>query len=113
MAKRRPPRRGELNEWTKRELEQVRAFIDDELHERESQEREKAWAMHARTVTHTRFALEKVRCGKPGCHCAAGGELHGPYWYKIETLGSGKTRKKYVGKKRPAGAREPLRQPFV
>ena len=28
------------------------------------------------------YVLQKVKCGKPSCHCAKpGGELHGPYWY--------------------------------
>lgn len=35
-----------------------------------------------------------VRCGKPNCRCA-GGELHGPYWYRFERQG-GRLRKRYV-----------------
>lgn len=35
-----------------------------------------------------------VTCGKPCCKCA-GGELHGPYWYRFAREG-GRLRKYYV-----------------
>ncbi len=47
------------------------------------------------------YVLQKVKCGKPSCHCAKpGGELHGPYWYLYSKKG-GKSRSKYVGKNKP------------
>jgi hypothetical protein len=48
------------------------------------------------------YVLQTVRCGKNTCHCAKpGGELHGPYWYYY-CKKNGKTKSKYIGKKRPA-----------
>ena len=50
------------------------------------------------------YALQKVNCGKPTCHCTKpDGELHGPYWYYY-CKDSGKTKSKYVSKNRAAGA---------
>lgn len=43
---------------------------------------------------------ELVRCGKHGCKCAEGEELHGAYWYGYRSV-CGKTRKHYFGKKKP------------
>jgi hypothetical protein len=45
------------------------------------------------------YRLEKVRCGKSNCRCAAG-RLHGPYWYLYQRRG-GKLTSKYVGKRLP------------
>ena len=36
-----------------------------------------------------------VRCGNPNCKCA-GGELHGPYWYRIWRDEGGTQHKEYV-----------------
>ena len=48
------------------------------------------------------YVLQRVKCGKPSCHCAKpGGELHGPYWYLYWKM-DGKTKSKYVEKNRPA-----------
>lgn len=47
------------------------------------------------------YRLEKVRCGKLNCRCAAG-KLHGPYWYLYQRRG-GKLTSKYVGKRLPGG----------
>lgn len=46
-------------------------------------------------VTYT-FRQERVRCGKEGCWCAAGGG-HGPYTYKYWKE-EGRLRKAYVGR---------------
>jgi len=44
--------------------------------------------------------LQKVKCGNPSCRCARpGGELHGPYWYYYWKK-DGKTKSKYVGKRK-------------
>ena len=43
---------------------------------------------------------ELVRCGKPTCRCADGGERHGPYLYRRWREG-GRQRRRYV---RPADA---------
>ena len=41
------------------------------------------------------LSLSHLRCGKPTCHCATGGEKHGPVFYL--TLGEhGHTRNIYV-----------------
>jgi hypothetical protein len=45
------------------------------------------------------YRLVSIRCGKENCKCASG-KGHGPYWYAFWSEG-GKTRSKYVGKKRP------------
>jgi len=50
------------------------------------------------------YVLQKVKCGKEHCRCAKpGGDLHGPYWY-LFTKSGGKTKSKYIGKEKPAGA---------
>lgn len=49
------------------------------------------------------FREERVKCGDKSCHCAKGGALHGPYWYRYERK-DGKLCKRYVGKKRPTEA---------
>ena len=45
------------------------------------------------------YRQEWVRCGKEQCRCA-GGELHGPYWYRYWREG-GRYRSSYVGQRRP------------
>lgn len=37
-------------------------------------------------------------CGKSGCKCKQGGELHGPAYYVSVTYPKGKTRQVYVSK---------------
>jgi hypothetical protein len=50
------------------------------------------------------YVLQKVKCGKDHCRCSKpGGDLHGPYWY-LFTKSGGKTKSKYIGKDKPAGA---------
>ena len=50
------------------------------------------------------YVQQRVKCGKPSCHCAKpGGELHGPYWYLYSKKG-GKSTSKYVGKNKPVSA---------
>lgn len=44
-----------------------------------------------------------LRCGRPGCRCAAG-RLHGPYFYRFWRE-SGRLRKQYVPKDRVAEVR--------
>ena len=34
------------------------------------------------------------KCGKRSCTCGAGGELHGPYWYRRQKAGT----REYVGR---------------
>jgi hypothetical protein len=44
------------------------------------------------------YQLERIRCGKLGCKCAAEpAELHGPYWYAY-WRDDGKLKSCYVGK---------------
>ena len=50
-----------------------------------------------RTFRGVTVQLERVRCGKDNCRCAAGGRLHGPYWYAYRWW-RGKVRSRYVGK---------------
>ncbi len=48
------------------------------------------------------YVLQKVKCGKPSCHCAKpGGELHGPYWY-LYSKKNGNSRSKYIGRQKPS-----------
>jgi hypothetical protein len=50
------------------------------------------------------YVLQKVKCGKAQCRCAKpGGDMHGPYWYLFTKSGR-KTKSKYIGKDKPAGA---------
>jgi len=42
------------------------------------------------------YRLQRVKCGKPSCKCAAG-LGHGPYWYGYWREG-GRLRSKYIGK---------------
>ncbi|TFH54295.1 MAG: hypothetical protein E4G89_00290 [Methanothrix sp.] len=82
-----------------RAIEQLEAQI-------EAQERAEKRGAEVLEVEPARgsYVLQRVKCGKPSCRCARpGGELHGPYWY-LFTKKDGKTRSKYVGKSRPAGA---------
>ena len=37
---------------------------------------------------------QKVKCGRPNCHCAQG-KLHGPYFYRFWREG-GRLRKEYI-----------------
>ncbi len=43
------------------------------------------------------YRLQYIRCGRPTCKCAEGGQGHGPYWYAYWWQG-GRTRSKYIGK---------------
>ena len=50
------------------------------------------------------YVRQLVKCGKDHCRCSKpGGDLHGPYWY-LFTKTAGKTKSKYIGKDKPAGA---------
>jgi hypothetical protein len=42
------------------------------------------------------YQLERIKCGKKNCKCAAG-EFHGPYWYAYWREG-GKVKSRYIGK---------------
>lgn len=42
------------------------------------------------------YIQQAVKCGKPGCKCAAG-DLHGPYWYAYRRC-EGRVVSKYIGK---------------
>ncbi len=39
--------------------------------------------------------IEWKRCGRPWCHCASGGQLHGPYFYR-RWRENGRQKKQYV-----------------
>ncbi|HZS48417.1 MAG TPA: DUF6788 family protein [Blastocatellia bacterium] len=72
-----------------------------EKHEREElkiPERAGREVVQREKVGHITYQLERIRCGKTNCKCAAG-ELHGPYWYSYWSQ-NGKTKSAYVGKKR-------------
>ena len=47
------------------------------------------------TLLQGRLVRQSRRCGKPGCHCAAG-ELHGPYTYLSVPGVSGRPRMVYL-----------------
>jgi hypothetical protein len=53
----------------------------------------------------TTYYQQGRKCGKAGCHCQNGGELHGPYWWARNDHG----QRSYVGRDLPeaiARARE-------
>lgn len=55
---------------------------------------------------HVSYRQEYIKCGKPTCRRCNGADLdspngHGPYWYGYTTE-NGKTKKRYIGKERPA-----------
>jgi hypothetical protein len=93
-------------------LQEQRAWIDNaiailesQLEALELQERTMEKGTEVLEVKPARgggsYVLQKVKCGKPSCHCAKpGGELHGPYWY-LYTKKGGKGSSKYIGKNRP------------
>jgi hypothetical protein len=43
------------------------------------------------------YEQSMVSCGKKGCRCMKGGDLHGPYWYRRYTQG-GVHRRRYIGR---------------
>jgi hypothetical protein len=88
----------DLTVWTDGELDALAQWIEIERENREERESERIWEERNKTVVSVRYVQESTRCGKPTCKCAEG-ELHGPYWYRIETLGNGKRKKTYHGKK--------------
>jgi hypothetical protein len=47
------------------------------------------------------YVLQKMKCGKDHCRCSK--PMHEPYWY-LFTKTAGKTKSKYIGKDKPAGA---------
>jgi hypothetical protein len=49
------------------------------------------------------YQQKEVRCGKPQCTKCP----HGPYWYMIMHLRTGKAVTKYIGKALPEGVTEP------
>ena len=113
MPRRRTvPKAKELREWRPSEISYIARLLDSELERRErvaanaeEKERERLQRLEAarlaRTVIRSRHIRQKVKCGKPTCHCMNGGPLHGGYWYRIDTCGDGRRSKKYVGKKKP------------
>lgn len=53
-------------------------------------------AIKERHVGSVTYRLQRVKCGKADCKCAAG-EGHGPYWYAFWREGN-RVRSKYIGK---------------
>lgn len=90
----------DLTVWTDDELAALQDWLSDELDARAERAAAELWEERSRTVVSTRYVNEGIRCGKEGCKCASG-ELHGPYWYAIETMGNGRTKRRYHGKKPP------------
>jgi hypothetical protein len=96
-------------------LRDQRARIDyaielhmDELHALEATERAEERGAEVLEAEPARgggsYVLQKVKCGKDHCRCAKpGGDLHGPYRY-LFTKSGGKTKSKYIGKDKSAGA---------
>lgn len=53
---------------------------------------------------HETYRQEYIRCSKASCkRCSDNGTGHGPYWYAYSRE-HGKLRKRYIGKRKPAGA---------
>jgi len=86
------------------QLLELRDMIDQVLEEKDEAIRDAEHAEKAKTIVAQRYVQEPMRCGKANCKCARG-ELHGPYWVLVKTFGDGRTKKQYVGKQLPAGAR--------
>lgn len=79
--------------------------IEAEIGRRDREELLRKEAERERTIIHTRVVQESIRCSRPNCHCASGGEhRHGPYWYAVDTYANGARKKRYIGKKKPPGA---------
>ena len=81
------------------------SILESQLEALEIQQRSREKATNILKIEPTReegsYVQQRVKCGKPSCHCAKpGGELHGPYWY-LYSKKNGKARSKYIGKEKP------------
>lgn len=87
---------------TTRALERLSTVVQDELWQRAGKEAEREREVQAKrdavTVVSRRLIHQYIRCGKPNCHCANGGERHGPYTYEVITTKDGQSIKKYKGR---------------
>ncbi|MDD1757981.1 MAG: hypothetical protein LUQ22_04540 [Methanotrichaceae archaeon] len=81
----------------------IEFFETQLLTEKNAREKSSKEATALITKNEGSYVLQKVKCGKPTCHCSKpGGELHGPYWH-LYTKKDGKTKCKYLGKTKPIG----------
>lgn len=98
----RLPSATELRTVTDAQLRELARRVDAEDHERRNRAALAEADRRAKTIVETRYIQEGIKCGTVNCKCASG-ELHGPYWYAIQTYGDGRRKKKYCGKTRPKG----------
>jgi hypothetical protein len=90
------------------QIDKAIAILESQIDAREAKERAHEKGAEVLEIKPARgggsFVLQKVKCGKPSCHCAKpGGELHGPYWY-LYIKRNGKRSSKYIGKNKPPEA---------
>lgn len=89
---------------TAAELRDLAGFIERILPDRDRQERQdledamtkRGEVLERREVGTWTYCRQRVKCGKPTCHCAKDAG-HGPYWYAYRSQG-GKTVSRYIGK---------------
>jgi hypothetical protein len=90
---------------TSDDLARIRAKIDQIAHQVATEQPSHQVDDQAQKVAHVTYRQEYIKCGKPTCRRCNGGDLdspgHGPYWYGYTTE-NGKTKKRYIGKERPA-----------
>jgi len=77
----------------------VRQLIQGAKEDEKRRSEQKREVIEGKARDNKTYRLISIRCGKENCKCAKGNG-HGPYWYAFWSE-DGKTRAKYVGKKRP------------
>ena len=70
------------------DLKQLVAYLSEQIQDRES------CASTEQPTPEAGWRSEYRKCGKSNCRCAAGGQLHGPYWYRSVREGD-RTFKQY------------------
>src|SRR2546429_1142013 len=80
----------------------VRLLIQNAKENQRKRARHKPEAVEEKERDNKTYRLVSIRCGKENCKCIKGSG-HGPYWYAFWSE-QGKTRSKYIGKKRPQKA---------
>ena len=89
-----------IRDFTLSEFEDLQFFIDEQIDRLKEAEEGRAYIEEEKEQA-TTVREEYKKCGKPGCRCNTGGELHGPYWYEYWKE-DGRTRSRYLGKQIPS-----------
>jgi hypothetical protein len=90
----------QVHNFSLAELQDLQFFIEEQI-ERLKVEGQEETAEEEPQERKATVRADYKKCGKPGCHCNSGGELHGPYWYEYWKE-DGRTRSRYLGKKAPS-----------